>query len=408
MIKIETVIQPPSWRTPGRRSGTSASTVSPSASARARPPERPQRGLRGREYQVDFPPTSSSSNGGASARQRRSVPRHRRGRAHRRHRDGKIVGVRRWRKLVVVSADRYARRSRAIAARVSGALGPLRQQHRVRGRTAPCRFSAVSGQRQSLSRLGRSAGRFDHDLVVRGGNAGRAGPRPAPWPSELQQRLQPRRHRFLWSLTFHSIRASRYLMERWFQPRDAGTAKEAACGLGAIPGHISKGNLKAQNLERLRTMESWLGLRFEQCAAAPRRRFRSQSGRRTSAWYRLSRVLYFEAHERRRVSRGPRGEQVASAVRGYRTGRPRRGVPSQAESLYKSGRSSGTDGVFPGYRAAFTRNAGGERAGGKDRAHQRAFDECAYDAGTGESATVEGSEAILGEFAATLPGSHAG
>src|SRR5271157_2956260 len=55
-----------------------------------------------------------------------------------------------------------------------------------------------------------------------------------------------------------------------------------------------RGGLQAQNLERLRTMERWLSLPFEQCAAAAQAVFRGQSEDALRPWYRLSRVLFLK------------------------------------------------------------------------------------------------------------------
>ena len=154
-----------------------------------------------------------------------------------------------------------------------------------------------------------------------------------------------------------------------------------------------KGDLKAQNLERLRTMERWLGLRFEQCAAAAQAAFQGAERRRTSAVVSAFAGAVLEAHERSRVRGARSGATVTSAVRSL----PERdghagGVPSGGGAVQHRPDQRGTDGTLPGHRAAFARNAGGERAGGKDRADQRAFDECAYHAGTGECGGGRGSE----------------
>ncbi len=52
-----------------------------------------------------------------------------------------------------------------------------------------------------------------------------------------------------------------------------------------------KGDLKAQNLERLHAVERWLSLPFEQCKAAAEAAFAGQSEDALRPWYRLSRTL---------------------------------------------------------------------------------------------------------------------
>ena len=57
---------------------------------------------------------------------------------------------------------------------------------------------------------------------------------------------------------------------------------------------LIKGDLKAQNLESLHTMESWLPLPFEQCAAAAQKAFGGESEDELRPWYQLSRALYLK------------------------------------------------------------------------------------------------------------------
>ena len=145
------------------------------------------------------------------------------------------------------------------------------------------------------------------------------------------------------------------------------------------------GDLKAQNLERLQTMERWLSLPFEQCAAAAQAAFQGQSEDALRPWYRLSRVLYLKLMKDAGFEGPAAAQQLQALYAAYQSGTATPEEFHRAESAVQHRPDQrGTDGTLPGYRAAFTRNAGGKRADGKDRADQRAFDECAYDAGTGE------------------------
>jgi len=75
--------------------------------------------------------------------------------------------------------------------------------------------------------------------------------------------------------------------------------------MGAIPGHISKGDLKAQNLERLRRWRAgWAALRAV-ALRRPRRRFKARPKMHFGRVYRLIAGAVLEAHERSRV-RGTR------------------------------------------------------------------------------------------------------
>jgi tetratricopeptide (TPR) repeat protein len=63
---------------------------------------------------------------------------------------------------------------------------------------------------------------------------------------------------------------------------------------GSYRAAFLRGDLKAQNLERLQTMESWLYLPFADCLAAAQKRFAGQSEDELRPWYQLSRVLYLK------------------------------------------------------------------------------------------------------------------
>src|ERR1017187_4563129 len=109
-----------------------------------------------------------------------------------------------------------------------------------------------------------------------------------------------------------------------------------------------RGDLKAQNLERLQTMERWLGLRFEPCAAAAQAAFQGQSEDALRPWYRLSRVLFLKLM-REAGFEGPDAAQQLQAL--YATYQSRKATPEEfhrAEWLYNIGQVSAVlTGLYP-------------------------------------------------------------
>ncbi len=52
-----------------------------------------------------------------------------------------------------------------------------------------------------------------------------------------------------------------------------------------------KGDMKAENLERLQTMERWLYLPFQECVQAATKAFEKESEETFRPWFQLSSVL---------------------------------------------------------------------------------------------------------------------
>jgi hypothetical protein len=109
-----------------------------------------------------------------------------------------------------------------------------------------------------------------------------------------------------------------------------------------------KGDLKAQNLERLRTMESWLSLPFEQCPAAAQAAFQSQSEDALRPWYRLSRVLFLKLMREAGFEGPEAAQQLQALYAAYQSGTATPEEFHRAEWLYNIGQISAVlTGFFP-------------------------------------------------------------
>src|ERR1035437_319833 len=109
-----------------------------------------------------------------------------------------------------------------------------------------------------------------------------------------------------------------------------------------------KGSLKAQNLERLQTMERWLRLPFAQCAAAAQAAFQGQSEDALRPWYRLSRVLFLKLMKEAGFEGPEAAQQLQALYAAYQSGRATPEEFHRAEGLYNIGQiSSVLMGLFP-------------------------------------------------------------
>jgi hypothetical protein len=109
-----------------------------------------------------------------------------------------------------------------------------------------------------------------------------------------------------------------------------------------------KGGLKAQNLERLQTMESWLCLRFEQCAAAAQTAFQGQSEDALRPWYRLSRVLFLKLMKEAGFEGPDAAQQLQALYATYQRGKATPEEFHRAEALYNIGQVSAVlTGLYP-------------------------------------------------------------
>jgi hypothetical protein len=109
-----------------------------------------------------------------------------------------------------------------------------------------------------------------------------------------------------------------------------------------------KGGLKAQNLERLQTMEGWLSLRFVQCAAAAQAAFQGQSEDALRPWYRLSRVLFLKLMRGAGFEGPDATKQLQALYAAYQSGTATPEEFHRAEGLYNIGQISGVlTGLYP-------------------------------------------------------------
>ena len=160
-----------------------------------------------------------------------------------------------------------------------------------------------------------------------------------------------------------------------------------------------KGGLKAQNLERLRTMESWLGLRFEQCAAAAQAAFQGQTEDALRPWYRLSRVLFLKLM-REAGFEGPEAAQQLQAL--YATYQGGTATPEEfhrAEWLYNIGQISAVlTGFFPDIAQLSPGTLAGNALVEKIGPISARLMSVHTTPGLVNAAAVEDLKAILGEF----------
>src|ERR1035438_4976167 len=109
-----------------------------------------------------------------------------------------------------------------------------------------------------------------------------------------------------------------------------------------------KGGLKVQNLERLQTMEGWLSLRFEQCAAAAQAAFQGQSEDVLRQWYRLSRVLFLKLMKEAGFEGPEAAQQLQALYATYQSGKATPEEFHRAEGLYNIGQVSAVlTGLYP-------------------------------------------------------------
>jgi hypothetical protein len=109
-----------------------------------------------------------------------------------------------------------------------------------------------------------------------------------------------------------------------------------------------RGDLKAQNLERLQTMERWLGLRFEPCAAAAQAAFQGQSEDALRPWYRLSRVLFLKLMKEAGFEGPEAAQQLPALYAAYQRGTATPEEVHRAEGLYNIGQISAVlMGLYP-------------------------------------------------------------
>ena len=101
-----------------------------------------------------------------------------------------------------------------------------------------------------------------------------------------------------------------------------------------------KGGLKAQNLERLRAMERWLSLPFEQCAAAAQAAFEGQSEDALRPWYRLSRVLCLKLMKDAGFEGPEAAQQLQALYAAYQSGTATPEEFQRAEGCTTSARSA--------------------------------------------------------------------
>ena len=109
-----------------------------------------------------------------------------------------------------------------------------------------------------------------------------------------------------------------------------------------------KGDLKAQNLERLQTMERWLSLRFEQCAAAAQEAFQGQSEDALRPWYGLSRALYLKLMKEAGFEGPEAAQQLQALYAAYQSGGTTPEEFHRAEGLYNIGQIGAVlTGLYP-------------------------------------------------------------
>jgi hypothetical protein len=109
-----------------------------------------------------------------------------------------------------------------------------------------------------------------------------------------------------------------------------------------------KGDLKARNLERLQTMERWLSLRFEQCAAAAQAAFQGQTEDSLRPWYRLSRVLFLKLMKEAGFEGPEAAQQLPALYAAYQSGTATPEEFHRAEWLYNIGQISAVlTGLYP-------------------------------------------------------------
>jgi CHAT domain len=96
-------------------------------------------------------------------------------------------------------------------------------------------------------------------------------------------------------------------------PQANGAEEAQTPDWGLYRATFLRGDLKAQNLQRLQTMESWLYLPIAECPKAAQKKFQGQSESELRPWYQLSRALYLKLMKEAGFT-GPQAIQQQQAV----------------------------------------------------------------------------------------------
>jgi hypothetical protein len=159
------------------------------------------------------------------------------------------------------------------------------------------------------------------------------------------------------------------------------------------------GNLKAQNLERLQTMERWLSLPFVQCAAAAQAAFQGQSEDALRPWYRLSRVLYLKLMKDAGFEGPAAAQQLQALYAAYQNGTATPEEFHRAESLYNTGQIGAVlTGLYPDIAQLSPGTLAGNALAEKIGPISARLMSVHTTPGLVNAATVEDLKAILGEF----------
>jgi hypothetical protein len=162
---------------------------------------------------------------------------------------------------------------------------------------------------------------------------------------------------------------------------------------------FQKGNLKAQNLERLRTMERWLSLPFVQCAAAAQAAFQGQSQDALRPWYRLSRVLYLKLMKDAGFEGPAAAQQLQALYAAYQNGTATPEEIHRAESLYNIGQIGAVlTGLYPDIAQLSPGTLAGNALAEKIGPISARLMSVHTTPGLVNAATVENLKAILSEF----------
>ncbi|MGB7721317.1 MAG: CHAT domain-containing protein [Bryobacteraceae bacterium] len=159
------------------------------------------------------------------------------------------------------------------------------------------------------------------------------------------------------------------------------------------------GNLKAQNLVRLQTMERWLSLPFVQCAAAAQAAFQGQSEDVLRPWYRLSRVLYLKLMKDAGFEGPAAAQQLQALYAAYQNGTATPEEFHRAESLYNIGQIGAVlTGLYPDIAQLSPGTLAGNALVEKIGPISERLMSVHTTPGLVNPATVEDLKAILGEF----------
>ena len=160
-----------------------------------------------------------------------------------------------------------------------------------------------------------------------------------------------------------------------------------------------RGSLKAQNLERLQTMERWLGLRFEPCAAAAQAAFQGQSEDALRPWYGLSRVLFLKLMKEAGFEGPAAAQQLQALYAAYQSGTATPEQFHRAEGLYNIGQiSTVLMGLYPDIAQLSPGTLAGNALVEKMGPISARLMSVHTTPGLVNAAAVEDLKAILGEF----------